>query len=39
MFYVLASLEILAEEIENPFGFDTNDLPLDELTVLISTES
>jgi putative membrane protein len=35
MFYVLASLEILAEEIENPFGFDTNDLPLDELTALI----
>jgi putative membrane protein len=35
MFYVLASLEILAEEIENPFGDDTNDLPLDELVVLI----
>lgn len=35
MFYVLASLEILAEEIENPFGSDTNDLPLDELTAMI----
>ena len=35
MFYVLASLETLAEEIENPFGVDMNDLPLDELSVLI----
>jgi putative membrane protein len=35
MFYVLASLETLAEEIENPFGVDTNDLPLDELCTLI----
>jgi putative membrane protein len=35
MFYVLASLEILAEEIENPFGADTNDLPLDELAAMI----
>lgn len=35
MFYVLASLEILAEEIENPFGVDTNDLPLDEISILI----
>lgn len=29
VFYVLASLEIIAEEIENPFGVDDNDLPLD----------
>ncbi len=29
VFYVLASLEIIAEEIENPFGTDDNDLPLD----------
>ena len=29
VFYVLASLEIIAEEIENPFGSDDNDLPLD----------
>lgn len=35
MFYVLASLETLAEEIENPFGTDTNDLPLDEFSALI----
>ncbi len=29
--YVLASLELIAEEIENPFGTDANDLPLDEI--------
>lgn len=28
VFYVLASLEIIAEEIENPFGTDANDLPV-----------
>jgi len=28
IFYVLASLEIIAEEIEDPFGTDENDLPL-----------
>lgn len=28
IFYVLASLELIAEEIENPFGTDSNDLPL-----------
>lgn len=28
IFYVLASLELIAEEIEDPFGNDTNDLPL-----------
>lgn len=27
VFYVLASLELIAEEIENPFGDDANDLP------------
>jgi putative membrane protein len=27
--YVLASLELIAEEIENPFGEDANDLPVD----------
>ena len=30
--YVLASLELLAEEIEDPFGKDVNDLPIDELS-------
>lgn len=32
IFYVLVSLEILAEEIEDPFGTDDNDLPTDELS-------
>ena len=27
IFYVLASLELIAEEIEDPFGVDANDLP------------
>jgi len=27
VFYALTSLEIIAEEIEDPFGGDTNDLP------------
>jgi ion channel-forming bestrophin family protein len=31
IFYVLVSIEILAEEIEDPFGHDDNDLPTDEL--------
>ncbi len=35
IFYVLASLEIIAEEIENPFGTDANDLPLDEISKTI----
>ncbi len=33
VFYVLASLELIAEEIEDPFGVDANDLP----TELMST--
>lgn len=32
-FYVLASLELIAEEIEDPFGSDANDLPVDEITM------
>lgn len=28
IFYVLASLELIAEEIEDPFGKDANDLPM-----------
>jgi putative membrane protein len=35
MFYVLASLEIIAEEIEDPFGTDANDLPTDEIALTI----
>jgi putative membrane protein len=31
LFYVLVSMEILAEEIEDPFGTDDNDLPTDSL--------
>ena len=27
VFYVLASLELIAEEIEEPFGGDLNDIP------------
>lgn len=30
--YVFSSIELLAEEIEDPFGRDTNDLPLDNLS-------
>ncbi len=31
VFYVLASLELIAEEIEDPFGKDANDLPTDDI--------
>lgn len=32
IFYVLASLELIAEEIEEPFGGDENDLPLGKIS-------
>ncbi len=32
IFYVLVSMEVLAEEIEDPFGTDDNDLPTDQLS-------
>ena len=35
VFYVLASLELIAEEIEDPFGFDTNDLPIEKMAANI----
>jgi putative membrane protein len=35
VFYILASLEVIAEEIEEPFGTDTNDLPMDRLSETI----
>jgi putative membrane protein len=35
VFYVLGSLEIIAEEIEDPFGLDANDLPTDEIAETI----
>lgn len=39
VFYVLASLELIAEEIEAPFGTDTNDLPLDRLATQIAANA
>lgn len=33
--YILLSVELIAEEIEDPFGRDPNDLPTDELSVKI----
>lgn len=36
IFYVLASLELIAEEIEDPFGNDTNDLPMKEMSLNIA---
>lgn len=35
VFYVLASLELVAEEIEDPFGTDLNDLPMDKIAINI----
>ena len=35
VFYVLASLELIAEEIEEPFGSDENDLPLTRMCQVI----
>lgn len=32
VFYIFASIEVLAEEIEDPFGQDTNDLPLNRMS-------
>lgn len=35
IFYVLASLEVIAEEIEDPFGGDPNDVPTEQLAANI----
>jgi len=35
--YVFASIELIAEEIEDPFGEDDNDLPLDDICNKIKT--
>ncbi len=35
--YILLSVELIAEEIEDPFGKDINDLPTDELSEKIKT--
>jgi ion channel-forming bestrophin family protein len=39
VFYVLASLEVIAEEIEDPFGEDTNDLPIDRICLGIKAST
>jgi putative membrane protein len=36
VFYALASLEVIAEEIEDPFGNDSNDIPVDLIASNIS---
>jgi ion channel-forming bestrophin family protein len=36
IFYVLASLELIAEEIEDPFGSDSNDLPTSKMAANIN---
>lgn len=33
--FILLSVELIAEDIEDPFGFDMNDLPTDELSIKI----
>ena len=33
--YILVGLELIGEEIEQPFGLDRNDLPLNQLSQLI----
>ena len=35
IFYVLASLELISEEIEDPFGNDANDLPMTKIALNI----
>lgn len=39
IYYVFVSIEVLAEEIEDPFGEDDNDLPTDELAEKIQAVS
>lgn len=38
LFYILVSIELIAEEIEDPFGHDINDLPTDELAKKIRND-
>ena len=35
IFYILASLELIAEAIEDPFGTDADDLPIEKMAVNI----
>jgi putative membrane protein len=37
--YILASLEVIAEEIEDPFGEDSNDLPMERICKGIQTST
>lgn len=39
IFYVFVSLELIAEEIEDPFGKDDNDLPLDDIAQTIANNT
>jgi putative membrane protein len=39
VFYILASLEVIAEEIEDPFGEDSNDLPMERICKGIHTST
>ena len=36
VFYVMASLELIAEQIEDPFGDDRNDLPMERISQVIT---
>lgn len=36
IFYIFASIELIAEEIEDPFGTDANDLPTDTISSTIA---
>jgi len=38
LFYILVSIELIAEEIEDPFGLDVNDLPTDMLSEKIRND-
>ncbi|MCE3007374.1 MAG: hypothetical protein LW884_03380 [Bacteroidetes bacterium] len=38
VFYAMVGLEMIAEEIENPFGADEHDIPMDEICADIRTD-
>lgn len=38
IFYILASLEMIAEEIEDPFGQDSTDLPMESLCLQVERD-
>ena len=38
IFYIFASIELLAEEIEDPFGTEPNDLPTDQIYAIIKRD-